>query len=197
MTKKSLARLERDAKKKLADAKVQETIDTTDPFANLEEFYNSNTCWTDLEQLYTKLAHQLAHNFSTLIESFKIPGVIQFLETDEYKETLVIFKTIQRDFNSMTELLTGIHASHKDKTGNAKDQEETSETIRIFEEYNQYVSRYDSIITPSYMLLMEKIGLALGKISAIGEEHKKAQEDLDITIVKDVEFREVRTDESK
>lgn len=195
MTKKSLARQRRDAIKKelkkdpttaaLEDDGLEQAVEV------VESFFNDNKSWDDLEQLYQQLARQLATNYSQLIELYKTPGLISFLEQSQYKETLILFKGIGKDFDALSKTLVAIHDRHKEYKGGTTDEAEFALSLEIFEAYENYSVRYDSIITPNFNIIVERAGFALEKINqAVQQERKKAEEQ-NVNVVTDVQVKDI------
>ena len=164
MTKKSLGRLQRDAAKKEQKALAPKTptealqalkdgdIDAFKQNPELEKFFEENRSWDDLEQLFQTASRQLIGSFEHLIQLFKTPGLIMFLESEEHSETKILFEGIKRDFEQLSELLKTIHDQHKHHSGSVKSVEEMSKSIQIFEAYGEYTVRYDALIPLSPVL---------------------------------------------
>ncbi len=184
MTQKSLARRQRDA---LAKDKAPDD----DPLHVLDELYKNNTSWDELKELYMVNAKQLAGTYDALIQLYKTPGLIKYLENSEHKQTMILFNGIRRDFDQLSKDLINIYSTHKDYSGGVKNDEELARSIGVFENYNNYVVRYDALIRPIYDELVMKAGVAIEKINTIVQAQKQAQEDQDIAVVKDVEYRDV------
>lgn len=197
MTKKSMARQKRDlASKEITRLRNTETPGEDDNvFKELDTFFENNTSWDDLSELYNNLAKRLVVNYEELIRLFKTPGLIMFLENEEFKETKILFEGIGRDFDQLSNALKLIHNRHKDYSGAAKNQDEMLLSIEIFEAYSNYTIRYDAIITPTYNTIVERAGKALGKINEAVVQEEKRHEDLNVNVVKDVEYREVTNEE--
>lgn len=191
MTKKSAARQERDAIKKVQE-KQQAGValnETEQAVEELSKFYEVNTSWDDLNELYQKSAEQLAGSFDQLIQLYKTPGLLNFLEQEEYKETKIMFNGIMKDFEQLSEVLKAIHDRHKDYTGGAKTAEDFAFSIEIFEAYNNYTVRYDALITPIFNTIVERAGTALAKIDqAVRDEQERANAQ-DVNVVTDVEVK--------
>lgn len=200
MTKKSIARQQRDlAAKEIKQVRaannIEEGSESDNALKELEAFFANNTSWDDLNELYNSSANRLVANYNELIQLFKTPGLLMFLENEEYKETKILFEGIGRDFDQLSSALKLIHDRHKDYKGAAKDQDEMLLSIEIFEAYGNYTVRYDAIITPTFNTIVERAGKALGKIDEAVNQEQRREDDLNVNIVKDVEYREVTVQE--
>lgn len=165
-----------------------------------QEYYDTNKSWDDLENLYKANASMLANNFSQLISLYKTPEMITFLESEDFTETKVMFSGVQKDFEEMSNRLVSIHDKHKGLTGGVTNEQEFNSSLLIFEEYNDFTEKYSALITPTYNSLMEKAGVALGKIkeatdnvlkTAIAEQASSLENNEPI----DVPFKEVQKEE--
>lgn len=155
-----------------------------------KEYLTNNTAWDDLKELYQKSAEQLTHNFASLISLFNTPGLIQFMNTHDFKETLILFKGIQKDFDKLSTILRDIYNDHKDYSGAVKDDEEFIKSIQVFEAYNGYTIQYDSLVTPTYTSILEKAQLALTLMQAAAKDLKEHHELTDVNIISDVDYKD-------
>ena len=152
--RREMARAE--SKLKASSANIQKTRD---------EFFKTNTAWKDLKDLYTKHAQLIANTLSQLISLYKTPALIDFLEKDEFKENKILFTSVQKDIEVMSDRLVSIYNKHKDKpTEGVSTEEEFNESLLIFEEYKDFADKFNAIVMPTYQTLVEKAGIALGKV---------------------------------
>lgn len=201
MTKKSYARMQRDQlKKNSAEMLKASGIDISDCSSeedSMEKLLENNTTWDDLKELYQKSAEQLTGNYQVLIDLFKTPGLIPYLEQDEYRETLILFKGIQKDFEQLSSVLRLIYDRHAQRTGGAKTEDEFIESINIFEDYSNYTARYNALISPTFTTIVDRAGIALGKINEAVKAEQELRDNADVSIVKDVEFKMVSPSEAE
>lgn len=192
-----MARQRRDETKQVIEKARKEAVnqdnseEKLEALDQIESFFNSNSSWDDLKELYQTSALQLTNNFENLVMLYNTAGLLQFLEADEASETKVLFEGIQKDFEKMARDLASIYEKHKDYTGAVKDEKEMVMSIEIFEAYGNYTVQYDAIISPTFVTLIERGGRALSKQQAVLQAEQQQIMDQDISIVKDVEFREV------
>lgn len=182
MTKKSLARQQRDRQKKQAQSTQNQELD--------QAFLENNSSWDDLISLYKQLSTMLVSNLRMLVDTMQVPGVITYLEQSEFSETVILFNGIQRDFDTLAADLKAIYEKHQDKTGAVKDIDDFVDSIGIFEGYNNFMMRYDQIITPVYNQIVEKAGMALSKIQEAIQSEKVKHEAQDVSIVTDLAVKE-------
>lgn len=169
MTKKSHARLQRDASK--------------EQFGKLQK---SNKCWDDLESLYISFAKGLVNTNEQLKQVYSIPYVVSLVPKRD--EVIVMLRGLANDITQFTNELRIIHSAHEGKTGGFSKEQEMLDSIEIFERYTQYQIRYDAVIMPSVSFLLEQAEQAL----AIAAERETAQqaaketnELLDPTVISD------------
>ena len=153
MTKKSLARQERDS---IAKKSHQE----------LEQFYASNKGWDELNELYTSVATMLATSNDNLLKVYSNSDIVTNLSSEKAQEIQLTLDGIRKDFEQFANELVAIREMHKDKTGGIKNVDDSTKVIGIFESYNTFSGRYHAIITPNYTFLMQEAAFAEARLAA-------------------------------
>lgn len=144
MTKKSFARLQRDAaakESKLAQHKI------------LKE----NTCWDDLNEIYGQCVQMLQAN-AHLGAAAQDTEILAALED---KATFVRnARMMANDLREMSQDLTKLRELHLNKPPGSDDPDVVMYTINIAEQYNLWMAKYQSVIMPTALHLVEQISLA-------------------------------------
>lgn len=179
MTKKSHARLQRDATKK-----------------QFEELQRSNKCWDDLEGLYISFASGLVNTNQQLKDVYSIPAVVNLVP--KRNEVIVTLRGLASDITQFTDELRIIRSAHEGKTGGFLSEQEMLDSIEIFERYTQYQIRYDAVIMPNVSFLLEQAEQALAILAEqqqVSDTDKKAQELLDPTVISDAVIKNGESNE--
>jgi len=173
MTKKSSARLARDAMEK---KKERSKIELKD-----------NNCWGDLNDIYQKNGQMLmAHTALASVAQDK-----ELLECIPDKATIVdLIRGLARDTVQLSVELKEIYSNHADKTGGSQDANEVMRSIQIAEHYNLWVERYSAVIMPTVYQITEQLGQA----ETILNEKRAAAAEADAlnpNVITDVEVKDV------
>lgn len=157
MTKKSQGRLQRDAQ-----AKAFKDMKTNNP-ESIE-----NNCWDELNDISNKCSEALVIANSQLTEIYKTEGLINFIPRKE--EVIVALRGIAQDIKFFGQDLARIRKMHEGRTGGFKDENDLSTTLIVFEEYANFQTKYESVIMPTVVFLLEQADIALergtGKVVA-------------------------------
>lgn len=176
MTKKSLARIERDRN-------AQELV----------KLKKDNKCWDDMQSLYSSFSQALVGANAQLNEVYRIPGILEFIPRKD--EVTVALRGLSQDIRQFGAELSAIHSKHSDRTGGFSDEADMLTSIQVFEAYTNYQVRYDAVIMPTVTFLLEQAELALAvaaetaEASKQNEEAKRQSELVDPTVVTDVEIK--------
>lgn len=158
MTKKSSARLARDAQKKHA-----------------KETAKLNNCWDDLNGIYQSCVG-LMQSHSGISVCASNPEIIMAVED---KETLVSnINMLSNDLVKLNEELAELHKLHMDKSGGTEDPNEVMHSIGIFEQYNLFMERHDAVVMPTVTYILEQFDKAEHLVL---RNRKKLQDELDAT----------------
>jgi hypothetical protein len=150
MTKKSQGRLQRDAQ-----AKAFNDLKSKNP-ESIE-----NNCWDELNEISNKCSEALIVANTQLKEVYKTEGLINFIPKKE--EVIVALRGIAQDIKFFGEDLSRIKKMHEDKTGGFKDENDLTTTLTVFEEYANFQTKYESVILPTVVFLLEQADMALEK----------------------------------
>jgi hypothetical protein len=162
MTRKSTARLERDARKESA-----------------EEQLKNNNCWDELNGIYTSMLGLLAKHASLS----QLASDKELIAAIDDKSTLVTnLKILANDLRTLNSELKQIHDQHGDKTGGSTDPDVVFTTINIFEQYNLFMERHQAVVMPIVYHITEQFDQAERKLNALA----RAEADLkDPNVVSD------------
>lgn len=163
MTKKSQARLARDAYKNSAE----------------------NNCWDSLNEIHGACVTSITEANNNLVAVYGVDGVIATIP--DKVNVKIAMKGLTQDLSGFSTELAGIHALHSDRTGGFKDQDDFILSIGIFEKYKDYQMRYDALILPNAEFLLEQAGLAFNALQRIAAG--LPPEEQDPTVVTDVEVK--------
>lgn len=166
MTKKSLARLARDAEKKRTQDQLKK-----------------NNCWDDLNNIYQECCNLLgAHTH--------LAGLAQNKEVIAKvgdKETLTRnLRMLAQDLGNLKSELLQIRATHEGKTGGSNDPDVVFSTIEVFERYNLFMERHEAVVMPTVYHILEQFKQAEDAVAA----EKAAADANDPSVIIDVEFKE-------
>lgn len=171
MTKKSQARLQRDAYK------------------------NNNTAWDDITEIY-KNNHALHNEVATQVRNFfSIPNVADFTPTEERGKTAAALRTIDSDLEVFAKDLAMIYKGHAGRSGPLLPEDDIMQVLALSEAYMNYSTRFEAIVSPTYTYLVS----IMGAVEANAAKAAKADEEaaqaalFDPTVITDVE---VKTTES-
>lgn len=182
MTKKSSARLAKDAQKK-----------------RIENELKDNRCFDDINELKEKCTGLLlAHG--ALAEQVKDIELLSYAkDRQSLNDNLSM---LSRDLLTMSAELNQISVQHSGKSGGSSDPDELYRTIAIAEQYGLFMERHEANIMPTVTHLIEQINQAEnrrnGAFAIIAEQDvaKAAAENgiTDPSVISDVEFKEVQTE---
>lgn len=151
----------------------------------------SKQSWDDLEGIYKSCTEALIVANNSVVELFKIPGVMQNIENRQ--ETKICILGLNKDIKFFSNELKEIHKSHDGKTGLIKDENELGTCLEIFEKYHSFQTTYQSVIIPTVITLSQEVGKAA---QTMNEKIRKEQELLDSqnpNVITEVEIKESTT----
>lgn len=153
----------------------------------------SNQSWDDLEGIYKSCTEALIVANNSVVELFKIPGVMQNIENRQ--ETKISILGLDKDIKFFSNELKEIHKVHEGKTGLIKDEDELGTCLEIFEKYHSFQTTYQSVIIPTVITLSEEVGKAA---QTMNEKIRQEQELLDAqnpNVITELEVKEPKTDD--
>ncbi len=150
MTKKSAARLARDAQEKEGKKSVTDRINEN---KIKQKEMKENHCWDDLNQMYEQMITLLRqHSGISALASNKtlISNVVN-------KQTLVSnINSLAQDLCTMNAELTELKALHDGRVGSATDPDDLILCLQTFERYKLFMERHDAVIMPTAMYIIEQ-----------------------------------------
>lgn len=150
---------------------------------------DSKQSWDDLEGIYNSCSEALVVANNSVVELFKIPGVIDNIENRQ--ETKVALLGLNKDIKFFSEELKKIHEVHSGKTGLIEDGEELGQCLEIFEKYHSFQTTYQSVIIPTVITLSEEVGKAAELMNKKIAEQEAVANIQDPNVVTDLEVKEI------
>ena len=154
MTKKSSARLARDAQR---------------------EKLKDNTCWDDVNQIHKDCMSVLVkHQY--ILELSRNQELVNAV--DDRKTLLDLIFSLGNDIRKLSEELAEIQKQHVGKTGGSQDPDEIMYAITIYEQYGLFIERHEATCVPTALHIGEIFDKAANKLEIIklGQAIKKAQD---------------------
>ena len=140
MTKKSSARLARDASK----ARNSKQLET-------------NSCWDDLKSIHNDCVSLL--NAHTHLAAYANDS--EMISCVDDKITLSDnIRLLASDLSKMNNELTEIYNQHANKTGGSTDPDVVMATISMFEQYNLFMERHQAVVMPTAHHIIEQFEAA-------------------------------------
>lgn len=155
MTKKSLARQQRDALKK-----------------DKAEHLKTNTIWDDLNATYSACAAALAQHAGIAV-MLRRTEVFPYLA--DYKVTVANIRAVTNDILKLHEELKEIHAQHANKTGGSDDPDEVVQSFQIYEQYTLFLQRHDAVVMPCVHHILEDFAAAEKRINELTAQRTAEQ----------------------
>lgn len=177
MTKKSSARLQRDAVAKEMKSNPQVEADAN---------------WDKLIEIYETSAQALVVNHENVLNLFKIPGLIQNIPN--YNIASKALNGMHSDVENFSTELVEIRKMHAERTGACTSDNDRMDLFQVFEKYYDYDQRYNAIILPTILELTEQATSARTKMaeSIDAAAVEKAQKELiDPTVISDIAVKEI------
>lgn len=144
--------------------------------------------WDDLEGIYQSCSEALVVANNSVVELFKIPGVIDNIENRQ--ETKVALLGLNKDIKFFSEELKTIHEAHADKKGLIENESELGQCLEIFEKYHSFQTTYQSVIIPTVITLSEEVGKAAELINKKIAEQGALSAAQDPNVITEVEVKE-------
>lgn len=165
MTKKSSARLQRDAYK------------------------NNNTAWDDITGIYQNTFALLAEVSNQISSFFSIEGVEAFIPAAERTKTITVRNSLASDLAVFSADLDKIHAGHAGKTGGLKEDDNILQIIELSEAYTNFSTRFEAIVTPSYQYLLTIMAAIETNARRIRDAEAAVTAVTDTSVITDVEIK--------
>lgn len=110
-----------------------------------------NQTWEELNSLYSEIAGsigELAHKVADVVNRYKVNYIMS-------TEMVLAVKTLYKDLESITEDLITIHASHINKKGIVKNEEELSDLLENFNKYCLLFDRFKALTFQELLIITE------------------------------------------
>ena len=171
MTKKSHARLERDAAKKSIDAQLK-----------------NNTAWDDVNRI-DQAATDLFVSFTHIAQLCNNPALVpHFRNQETIERSRIIFANDLTRTSGEIARLRGMIAGRK---GRASTADEYMEAIGVYQEYQALLEDISNVTRPTALLISEEVGYASQQLENTSINMTPEQNP---EITTDVEFKEVKND---
>lgn len=178
MTKKSLARQERDA------AAAQEIKQTAEAEIAFNQEKNTNKAWDELKTLNQHIHSQIITANEQVVDLFKVPQLHGFLQNPT--NTASVIRCLAADVRNILEQVTGLLKLHEDKCGGWSTTEEYFQTIEIYEQYVSIQNLFEGVLMPSITQLTEDFAFAIRQAEeCIKDSEPKPDELTDPTVISD------------
>lgn len=141
MTKKSAARMARDATK---------------------EQLKDNRCWDELNQIFDDARVMLYQHtvIGTLAGNSQLQSCLE-----NPSSTANSIRILGNDLKSLNEQLTSIRSKHAGKTGGSQNPDEVWNSILIGQEYAQLMETHSSVVQPTALKILEDFQYAEKKLN--------------------------------
>lgn len=157
MTKKSLARQQRDA---------------------VEKQLQDNKCWDELNRIYES-ARVMLYQHTSIHALASNQQLQRCLENPS--STANSIKILSKDLMSLNEQLCAIYAKHQGKTGGSQDPDEVWQSIIIGQEYAQLMETHTTVVQPTAFKILEDFQFAEKKLA----QHIVQQQNTETNTVSD------------
>lgn len=144
--------------------------------------------WDDLESIYQSCSQALVEANNSVVELFKLPGVIENIENRQ--ETKVALLGLNKDIKFFSNQLKDIHQLHSGKTGFIEGGDELGSCLEIFENYHSFQTTYQSVIIPTVITLSEEVGKAAQAINKKIAESEALTQAQDPNVITEVQVKE-------
>ena len=142
MTKKSMARQQRDAANKQLE---------------------NNSCWDELNRIYESARVMLFQH--TGIHALASNQQLQAC-LENPASTANSIKILAKDLTDLNNQLTSIASKHQGMVGGSKDPDEVWRSITIGQEYAQLMETHTSVVQPTAFKILEDFQYAEKKLAA-------------------------------
>lgn len=119
--------------------------------------------WEDIENIFQASANAIVTTGRDINSALALPGVALNIENKE--ELTIAINGLTRDLETFAGELADIHAKHAGRTGPIREQHDIINSLSIFDEYVAFNTKFQSVILPTVLVVMDGIGRACQKIS--------------------------------
>lgn len=153
MTKKSFARLERDA----AQGKSKDARKARD------NYFKANTGWDDCRDLYHSAAEMIVGTGETIRQGYSDKEVFKFFNHQEAVEVNTAIVGMNQDLQMFTDQLLAIFSIHRERSGAVSTDEDFSAIIELAQAYSDFTTRFSAVVSPNQRFLTAKLGVAIDR----------------------------------
>lgn len=132
-----------------------------------DEFKKNNRCWSDLKEVYTSNFEALSVSGLGVAQLYSIPGLLA--NVPEPKRVSIALQGLDKDIQECKERLNAIHATHQNREGGFTDDDDYIASLKIFEQYQQYVGMFTANTMQTIAYLMEQGQAAANKMAETQE----------------------------
>lgn len=145
-----------------------------------DEYFAKNNAWDEVNGIYLA-------SINLLKTSLALTPLLREQElTKLVKNRRLLARNVMaitRDTQKLADEVTKIRATHKDKDGGSKSQEEMMDSCMVFSQYVNFMERYDSALMPLIVHASEQLQEALIELEVINPElAKRLKQDLQKTL---------------
>ena len=121
--------------------------------------------WEELEDIYQQSATTIVETGRSVNQLISVPGIQDQITNPA--EVKIAIAGLQRDLELFATSLLRIQAKHIGKTGPIATSDDYVTSVNIFEEYLEWNTNFQSLITPTVFELMTQLETAYQKLSEI------------------------------
>ena len=168
MTKKSLARQQRDAKEKDA---IKE--------ANIQ--IKGNQIYDEIRNCYQTSGQAIA-SYAESFNELCIKEIIPNLDVEQQQKVEVLVKSFKEDIVTLTDDLIKINEPFKDKKGGEPSLDKFIDTIGVVDQFSELIGRTKNVLDPTFRALAAEVSVTLENITPPEQ---------DVNVITDVTPKEV------
>ena len=165
MTKKSLARQQRDREMKDARKEGNEQI-------------KDNRVYDDIRDVYTNCAQTII-GYSKSFNELCVDEVIPYMTQDQEQKVKTLATGFKHDIDKFTTDLVKINQPFQGKTGGEPSLDKFIDTIGVVDQFSEFIGRAKGVLDPTFRAMASEVAVAVEKTK------------IDPNVVTDVEVKEV------
>lgn len=118
--------------------------------------------WEELEDIFQASANAIVTTGRDVNNALALPGVSLNIENKE--DITIAVQGLSKDLNVFAGELATIHQKHEGKTGPIRSQHDVINSMSIFDEYVAFNTKFQSVILPTVLTIMDSVGRACDKV---------------------------------
>lgn len=147
MTKKSFARLQRDAEeKKVKDARQEVAIQI-----------EGNTVYDEIHGIYQQCGLMLA-GYAESFNQLKVGDALPRFSEEQKTKVGTLVSGFQTDIRQLQTDLIGIRAPFKELSGGETNVDRFIETIGVVDQFQEFINRSKGVLDPTFRDLSAEVG---------------------------------------